>query len=85
VLFAEHAQNYLLLSCLEDEMNGKHARAKLVARQSQVSPARHQSVRASSATVWCAKRALQEPRTWCMQSDLHSVLMGSAAVKGHWR
>ncbi|KAG5175284.1 hypothetical protein JKP88DRAFT_339255 [Tribonema minus] len=36
VLFAEHAQNYLLLSCLEDEMNGKHTRAQLVARQSQM-------------------------------------------------
>jgi len=36
VLFAEHSQNYLLLSCLEDEMNSKHSRAKLVARQSQI-------------------------------------------------
>jgi cell division cycle protein 37 len=35
VLFAEHAQNYLLLSCLEDEMNGKHTRMLNVARQSQ--------------------------------------------------
>jgi hypothetical protein len=36
ILLHEHAQNYLLLSCLEDEMNGKHKRMKLVCRQSQI-------------------------------------------------
>lgn len=36
ILLHEHAQNYLLLSCLEDEMNGKHKRCKLVCRQSQI-------------------------------------------------
>ncbi len=36
VLLHEHAQSYILLSCLEDEMNGKHARMKLVCRQSQI-------------------------------------------------
>ncbi len=36
VLFADHAQSYLLLSCLEDEMNGKRERMKNIARQSQV-------------------------------------------------
>jgi hypothetical protein len=36
ILLQEHAQSYLLLSCLEDEMNGKHERMKLVARQSQI-------------------------------------------------
>jgi hypothetical protein len=36
VLFAEHAQNILLMSCLEAEMEGKHSRAELVGRQSQV-------------------------------------------------
>lgn len=36
VLLHEHAQNYLLLSCLEDEMNKKHKRMKLVCRQSQI-------------------------------------------------
>eukprot|EP00903_Cladosiphon_okamuranus_P015628 g14431.t1 len=36
ILFADHCQSYLLLSCLEDEMNGKHERMKLVARQSQL-------------------------------------------------
>ncbi len=36
VLFADHAQSYLLLSCLEDEMNGKRERMKNTARQSQV-------------------------------------------------
>ncbi|CAM9653817.1 unnamed protein product [Chrysoparadoxa australica] len=36
VLFADHSQGYLLLSCLEDEMNGKHKRMKLVGRQSQI-------------------------------------------------
>ncbi|CAN0272605.1 unnamed protein product, partial [Discosporangium mesarthrocarpum] len=36
ILFADHAQSYLLLSCLEDEMNGKHERMKLVTRQSQI-------------------------------------------------
>jgi hypothetical protein len=36
ILLHEHAQNYLLLSCLEDEMNLKHKRCKLVCRQSQI-------------------------------------------------
>lgn len=36
VLLHEHSQNYLLLSCLEDEMNGKHSRMRLVCRQSQI-------------------------------------------------
>ncbi|KAJ1429832.1 hypothetical protein B484DRAFT_449227 [Ochromonadaceae sp. CCMP2298] len=36
VLLHEHAQNYMLLSCLEDEMNGKKTRMKLVCRQSQI-------------------------------------------------
>jgi cell division cycle protein 37 len=36
ILLQENAQSYLLLSCLEDEMNGKHERMKLVARQSQI-------------------------------------------------
>lgn len=36
VLLHEHAQSYMLLSCLEDEMNGKHKRMKLVCRQSQI-------------------------------------------------
>lgn len=36
VLLHEHAQSYILLSCLEDEMNGKHKRMKLVCRQSQI-------------------------------------------------
>ncbi|CAM9268009.1 unnamed protein product [Pylaiella littoralis] len=36
ILFADHCQSYLLLACLEDEMNGKHERMKLVARQSQL-------------------------------------------------
>jgi Cdc37 Hsp90 binding domain len=36
VLFAEHAQNILLMSCLDAEMEGKHSRAELVGRQSQV-------------------------------------------------
>eukprot|EP00904_Undaria_pinnatifida_P006348 jgi/Undpi1/2843/HiC_scaffold_14.g06220.m1 len=36
ILFADHCQSYLLLSCLQDEMNGKHERMKLVARQSQL-------------------------------------------------
>ena len=35
-LFAEHAQNYLLMSCLDAEMEGKHSKAELVGRQSQV-------------------------------------------------
>ena len=30
------AQSYLLLGCLEDEMNGKHARMMIGARNSQV-------------------------------------------------
>jgi len=36
ILLHEHAQSYILLSCLEDEMNGKHDRMKLVCRQSQI-------------------------------------------------
>ena len=36
VLLHEHAQSYMLLSCLEDEMNGKRERMKLVCRQSQI-------------------------------------------------
>ena len=36
VLLHEHAQTYMLLSCLEDEMNKKHKRMKLVCRQSQL-------------------------------------------------
>lgn len=36
VLLHEHAQSYMLLSCLEDEMNGKKERMKLVCRQSQI-------------------------------------------------
>lgn len=34
VLLHEHSQSYLLLSCLEDEMNGKHKRMKLVCAHS---------------------------------------------------
>lgn len=36
VLLHEHSQSYMLLSCLEDEMNNKHKRMKLVCRQSQI-------------------------------------------------
>uniref|UniRef100_A0A7S2XXR3 Hsp90 chaperone protein kinase-targeting subunit n=1 Tax=Fibrocapsa japonica TaxID=94617 RepID=A0A7S2XXR3_9STRA len=36
ILLAEHAQSYLLLACLEDEMNAKHDRMKKVAHQSQI-------------------------------------------------
>jgi cell division cycle protein 37 len=36
LLLNEHAQSYILLSCLEDEMNGKRDRMKLVGRQSQI-------------------------------------------------
>ena len=36
VLLHEHGQSYMLLSCLEDEMNGKRARMKHVCRQSQI-------------------------------------------------
>ncbi len=36
VLLHEHAQSYMLLSCLEDEMNGKKKRMRLVCRQSQI-------------------------------------------------
>lgn len=36
VLLHEHAQSYMLLSSLEDEMNGKKDRMKLVCRQSQI-------------------------------------------------
>lgn len=35
-MLQEHASSYLLLSCLEDEMNGKHEQMKLTARQSQI-------------------------------------------------
>ena len=36
ILLHEHSQSYMLLSCLEDEMNGKHKRMRLVCRQSQI-------------------------------------------------
>lgn len=36
ILLHEHSQSYMLLSSLEDEMNGKKKRMKLVCRQSQV-------------------------------------------------
>lgn len=36
ILLHEHGQSYILLSCLEDEMNGKHERARRVCRQSQL-------------------------------------------------
>ena len=36
VLLHEHGQSYMLLSCLEDEMNGKRARMKHICRQSQI-------------------------------------------------
>jgi cell division cycle protein 37 len=36
VLLHEHAQSYMLLSCLEDEMNGKKKRMRQVCRQSQI-------------------------------------------------
>lgn len=36
ILLHEHAQNYMLLSCLEDEMNSKRARCDKVCRQSQI-------------------------------------------------
>jgi cell division cycle protein 37 len=36
VLLHEHAQSYMLLSCLEDQINGKFDRMKLVCRQSQI-------------------------------------------------
>jgi Cdc37 Hsp90 binding domain/Cdc37 N terminal kinase binding/Cdc37 C terminal domain len=36
VLLHEHGQSYMLLSSLEDEMNGKRERMKLVSRQSQI-------------------------------------------------
>lgn len=36
VLLHEHGQSYMLLSCLEDEMNGKRERMKHVARQCQI-------------------------------------------------
>jgi cell division cycle protein 37 len=36
VLLHEHAQSYMLLSSLEDEMNGKKKRMLLVCRQSQI-------------------------------------------------
>mmetsp|Transcript_8818 Transcript_8818/g.27535 ORF Transcript_8818/g.27535 Transcript_8818/m.27535 type:complete len:378 (+) Transcript_8818:162-1295(+) len=36
VLLHEHAQSYILLSCLEDEMNGFHDKMKLASRNSQV-------------------------------------------------
>lgn len=36
VLLHEHSQSYMLLSCLEDEMNGKKKRMRLVCRQSQI-------------------------------------------------
>lgn len=36
ILLHEHSQSYMLLSCLEDEMNGKSKRMQLVCRQSQI-------------------------------------------------
>lgn len=36
ILLHEHSQSYMLLSCLEDEMNKKHKRMKQVCRQSQI-------------------------------------------------
>ena len=36
VLLHEHGQSYMLLSCLEDEMNGKRTRMKHICRQSQI-------------------------------------------------
>ena len=36
MLLHEHAQSYMLLACLEDEMNGKRKRMRLVGRQSQI-------------------------------------------------
>jgi cell division cycle protein 37 len=36
ILLAEHAQSYILLSCLENEMNGNTAKAELECRHSQV-------------------------------------------------
>mmetsp|Transcript_30300 Transcript_30300/g.43322 ORF Transcript_30300/g.43322 Transcript_30300/m.43322 type:complete len:444 (+) Transcript_30300:41-1372(+) len=36
VLLHEHSQSYMLLSSLEDEMNGKKKRMRLVCRQSQI-------------------------------------------------
>jgi cell division cycle protein 37 len=36
VLLQENASSYILLACLEDEMNGKHDKMRLVARQSQI-------------------------------------------------
>lgn len=36
ILLHEHSQSYMLLSCLEDEMNGKTKRMRLVCRQSQI-------------------------------------------------
>lgn len=36
ILMHEHAQSYMLLSSLEDEMNGKRDRMKLVSRQCQI-------------------------------------------------
>lgn len=36
VLLQENASSYILLACLEDEMNEKHDKMRLVARQSQI-------------------------------------------------
>lgn len=36
ILLHEHSQSYMLLSSLEDEMNGKKKRMRLVCRQSQI-------------------------------------------------
>ena len=36
MLLHEHAQSYILLSCLEDEMNGFHEKMLLAARNSQI-------------------------------------------------
>jgi len=65
ILLAEHSQSYLLLSCLEDEMNGKHARMKKTARQSQllshITELGHSLGRSPRDVVVPFFRRLQEP------------------------
>ncbi|EWM24595.1 cdc37 protein [Nannochloropsis gaditana] len=65
ILLAEHSQSYLLLSCLEDEMNGKHARMKNTARQSQIlshiTELAHSLDRSPRDVVVPFFRRLQEP------------------------
>jgi cell division cycle protein 37 len=65
ILLAEHSQSYLLLSCLEDEMNGKHARMKNTARQSQllshITELGHSLGRSPRDVVVPFFRRLQEP------------------------